>query len=270
VSDAGGFSIRELADHAELDRCVAFQKIIWGPDFAELVPAAILMVATRTGGIVAGAFDDDRTAATGRYADVGSMVGFLFGITGFRDGAPIHWSDMLGVRPDRRGRGIGQALKRFQRDLLLRRGIAAVRWTFDPLDARTAFINFVRLGCTAREYARDLYGAGTSPLHVGLGTDRLIVDWQLDAPAVRQRMDGGRAAATPTPTLPPAHIRVRIPADILALRDAEPARAAEWRLRTRAAFETHLAAGRVVTDFVPDAAGGGSYILVDAASAVDA
>lgn len=249
-------AIRELTAPADLDRCVAFQKTIWGPNFDELVPAAILMVATRTGGIVAGAFEPLPQTPDNDERQPDAMVGFLFGITGYRDGAPIHWSDMLGVRPDRRGHGIGQSLKRFQRDLLLRRGVRHVRWTFDPLDARNAFINFVRLGCTAREYARDLYGPGTSPLHVGLGTDRLIVDWPLDSPRVRERM--GRGPRTP----PPADARrIRVPPAIHALRDADPALAAEWRGATRAAFEAALAEGLTVVDFDPDDDGGGSYVL---------
>lgn len=178
MSDDAGFSIRTLSDFEELERAVAFQHLIWGPGFTEAVPAAILVVANHTGGIVAGAFDD-----------AGKLAGFLFGITGFRDGQPLHWSDMLGVRTDMRSRGVGQALKRYQRDVLLDRGVRLVRWTFDPLEARNAFLNFAKLGCTAREYVRDCYGMSTSPLHAGLGTDRLIVDWQLDSAAVRQRMD---------------------------------------------------------------------------------
>jgi predicted GNAT superfamily acetyltransferase len=178
VSDDAGFTIRDLTDFADLERAADFQQIIWGPNFADAVPAVMLTVANHTGGIIAAAFDDRD-----------GMAGLIFGITGFVDGRPLHWSDMLGVRPDMRGRGVGQALKRYQRAVLLRRGVSLVRWTFDPLEARNAFINFEKLGCTARTYVRDCYGQSTSPLHAGLGTDRLIVDWQLDSLVVRQRME---------------------------------------------------------------------------------
>jgi predicted GNAT superfamily acetyltransferase len=266
VSAGAGFSIRPVSDFEELERAVAFQHLIWGPGFTEAVPAAILVVANHTGGIVAGAFDD-----------AGDLVGFLFGITGFRDGQPLHWSDMLGVRPDMRSRGVGQALKRYQRDVLLDRGVRLVRWTFDPLEARNAFLNFAKLGCTAREYVRDCYGMSTSPLHIGLGTDRLIVDWQLDSAAVRQRMDGpGHAApiedaavrampvANPAGTGParldldaPA-IRMRIPHSIQDIRDDDARTAREWRATTRAVLESYLGRGYTVTDVVRGSDGASS------------
>lgn len=174
-----GFSIRPLASYAEMKRGVEFQRVIWGTNFTELVPAVMFWAAARTGGIVAGAFDSG-----------GDMLGLLFGFTGWDGTHPVHWSDMLGVHPAARGRGIGLALKRYQRNHLLDAGITHVQWTFDPLVARNAHINFARLGVTAREYIRDCYGASTSPLHQGIGTDRLVAEWRLTSPRVRGRMDG--------------------------------------------------------------------------------
>lgn len=176
-----GFTIRPLADYAEMKRAVEFQRVIWGSNFSELVPAVIFWAAARTGGIIAGAFDAS-----------GEMSGLVFGITGWDGSRPIHWSDMLGVHPAARGRGLGLALKRYQRERLLETGVTRVNWTFDPLEARNAHINFARLGVTAREYIRDAYGASTSPLHRGIGTDRLVAEWHLDSGRVRRRM-GERA-----------------------------------------------------------------------------
>jgi predicted GNAT superfamily acetyltransferase len=155
-----GIAVRPLVEFDDLRRCVEFQERIWGAGFNELVPAAILWVAANTGGIVAAAVDDRD-----------DFAGFIFGITGWRDREPIHWSDMLAVRQDLRGRGIGIMLKRYQRDTLLERGVLKATWTFDPLESRNAHLNLTRLGATAREYRRDCYGPGTSPLH-SLGTDR--------------------------------------------------------------------------------------------------
>jgi predicted GNAT superfamily acetyltransferase len=310
--------VRLLHTPAELERCVAFQRLIWGDDFAEVVPAAILMVATRTGGVVAGAFDAPgqaadsdadalHSAAPGEFRGGngdgdgdGDMIGFVFGITGFTDGAPLHWSDMLAVHPARRGTGVGRALKQFQRTVLLDRGITHVRWTFDPLEARNAHLNFNRLGVTAREYVRDLYGASTSPLHRGLPTDRLIVDWQLDGARVRQRMDGAgpgadaaaRALADPaadpsagagTPSaeaqtgtprsmvvnlpgaplrldLDDSTIRIRIPGDVQRLKAADIEAARAWRAATRAAFEHYFARGYTAVSVEGDG-DGAAYLL---------
>jgi predicted GNAT superfamily acetyltransferase len=168
-----------LTDFGEMKRAVEFQRLIWGASFSELVPAVVMWFASRTGGVIIGAFDGDE------------MVGLLFGMTGWDGTRPLHWSDMLAVLPSHRGRGVGLALKRFQRERLLENGVTRVNWTFDPLEARNAHLNFARLGVTSHEYIRDCYGISDSPLHQGIGTDRLVVTWDLDSPRVRGRMEGG-------------------------------------------------------------------------------
>lgn len=259
---AAPHSIRLLAGFAEMGPCLEIQRLIWGQNFAELVPPTILWIAARTGGIVAGAFDQDR------------MIGFLFGISGFHDRQPTHWSDMLAVHPDARGRGIGRALKRFQRDTLIARGIHHVAWTFDPLESRNAWLNFARLGITAREYIRDCYGTSNSPLHAGLSTDRLVADWQLTSPRVRGRMDRDVAPPPAAPDAPAANdhatvrtdldaarIRIVIPADIQSLKAADPGAATRWRGTTREAFEAYLARGYEVTELVRESPDRSAYLL---------
>ena len=118
-------TIRPLETRAEHEACVALQRDIWGQDFADVVPATILMVSQQVGGVASGAFD-----ARGR------LIGFVFGISGVRNRVTAHWSDMLAVRPEARGRGLGRRLKLHQRELLLAVGIERVYWTFDPLVAR--------------------------------------------------------------------------------------------------------------------------------------
>ncbi|CAN5630801.1 hypothetical protein BH23GEM9_BH23GEM9_05510 [soil metagenome] len=258
--------IREIVTHEERSRCVAFQKGIWGEQFAEIVPAAILWVASRTGGIVAGAFDPDDT-----------MVGFLFGLSGWVAGEPVHWSDMLAVLPAARGRSIGGQLKQYQRTILLNRGIPEVTWTFDPLESRNAYLNFAHLGVTTREYVSECYGPSSSPLHSGLGTDRLVARWVLGSDRVRQRMDEGlrprvsadhRAAPVINDGLSPPRLdldepvlRLRIPADIQALKLRDAVAAAVWREHTRAAFESCFARGYEAVELIREDAEFSSYLL---------
>ena len=75
-------------------------------------------------------------------------------------------------------------LKLFQRDEALLRDIRLIRWTFDPLELRNAHFNLNRLGAICRKYLPNLYGQTTSPLHRGLPTDRLVVEWHLDSARV--------------------------------------------------------------------------------------
>lgn len=175
--EEGGFEIRPLRTLDELRRCVALQEVVWGDGFSERVPTAILNVARRLGGVVSGAFDRE-----------GELAGFVFGLTGIEGGEPVHWSDMLAVRPEHRNAGLGTRLKLHQRRQLLDAGIRKIYWTFDPLESRNAYLNLVHLGAVAREYVVDMYGGSSSPLHAGLGTDRLVAVWLLDSPRVEERV----------------------------------------------------------------------------------
>ena len=245
-------TIRPLRDHAEMEACVRLQRTTWGADFQETVPAAILWVAQETGGVASGAFAPD-----------GTLLGFVFGISGVRGGALVHWSDMLAVHPDARGLGLGVALKLHQRELLLERGIEVVHWTFDPLEARNAHINFRRLGIVAREYLRDVYGETGSDLHAGLGTDRLLAEWRLGAPRVIARLAGARPES-----LPADAARIAVPLDIQSLKRIDPAGARELRTLTREAFEEYLGRGWIVAD-AERRADSLQYLLVPAGAITD-
>ena len=224
--------IRPLANRSEMEQCVELQRTTWGPDFNETVPPAILWVAQETGGVASGAFTPD-----------GRLLGFVFGVSGVRDRRLVHWSDMLAVHPEARGMGLGVALKLHQRELLLERGIEVVHWTFEPLEARNAWLNFRRLGIVVREYMRDVYGDTGSDLHAGIGTDRLLAEWHIGSPRVAARVDG-RPELTPMDGAE----RITVPADIQALKRSSPAAARELRAATRAAFEDYLGRGWVVVD----------------------
>jgi predicted GNAT superfamily acetyltransferase len=165
---ADEFTIRPLESHDDFLQCVALQHETWGADFVDSVPPSILQVCQKVGGVAAGAFDGE-----------GRLVGFVFGLSGVRHGRLAHWSDMLAVREELRGRGLGQRLKAFQLSLLLERGIEVAYWTYDPLEAGNANININRLAAFPVEYVPDMYGEATSTLHAGLSTDRFVVEWWL-------------------------------------------------------------------------------------------
>ena len=243
--------IRELQSEAEYQQCVALQRATWGDNFSELVPAAILKVSQYMGGVAAGAFNAD-----------GQLLGFVFGVTGIEPAGdtvvPVHWSDMLAVREDARNQGIGERLKRYQREVLLGRGVRTIYWTFDPLDAKNAYMNFVRLGVHAREYRVDMYGSQTdSPLHHGIGTDRLIVIWATESARVMKRLAREPIEVRRSDT------EIEIPLNIHALKETDPQAARAWRERTRAGFHKYLQRGYVVADFVREETRG-VYVLLPA------
>lgn len=255
--------VRPFETLDELRDCVRLQEETWGVGFAERVPVSVLKVAARLGGLTAGAWDPD-----------GRLVGFVFGLTGVEDGRPVHWSDMLAVRRGLRDEGVGRLLKAFQREHCLAHGVLRCYWTFDPLEARNAFLNLGKLGAVAREYARDMYGRSDSPLHRGIGTDRFVALWRLDAPRVARRMAGEEAPPGPEAGagLPHAFgVEVRgdglpapgdvdvpdaprflvpVPASIQEVKAADPGLAGAWRAATRAALEGPLREGWEVRELL--------------------
>lgn len=246
--------IRPLTSQADLRACVEMQREIWGDDFADIVPSSILKIATHVGGIAAGAFDPG-----------GTMLGFVFGITGVEpDGSAIaHWSHMLGVSANAQRQGIGRALKEYQRSELRKIGVATMYWTFDPLVARNAHFNFNVLGVRAKTYVAHMYGEGTSPLHRGIGTDRLVVSWPVAMESVNgQAVSGKSRSPAAAPKGGGDEVRIQVPEDIGALQKTEMGAAQQWRERTRDAFQRALADGYSISGFELDAAShSGSYVL---------
>ena len=98
------------------------------------MPAPILAITIKRGGILIGAFDGDR------------MVAFVYSIPGLKNGKPMHWSHMLGVVDEYRNAGLGRELKLLQRERALALGIDLIEWTYDPMQATNAHLNFARLG----------------------------------------------------------------------------------------------------------------------------
>src|SRR3982074_1958873 len=78
--------------------------------------------------------------------------------------------------------GIGSELKLAQRSDAQRLGYPLVSWTFDPLEARNAYINLHRLGCIARLYDRNHYGEMEDELNRGLPSDRLEGEGWVEKP----------------------------------------------------------------------------------------
>jgi predicted GNAT superfamily acetyltransferase len=217
--------IRELGTHEELREVVALQKTIWGFEDADLLPFRMLVVATKIGGQLLGAFDGDR------------MIAFCLAIPGLKeDGKPYLHSHMLGVLGEYRNHGVGRQLKLRQRDDALARGIGLIEWTFDPLEIKNAHFNVERLGAIVRRYLRNQYGASSSPLHGGLPTDRLVAEWWIRRP--RKTADVVE--------------RISIPADIPA--DTTEARSLQSSLADQ--FESCFGRGLAVIGME-----GNSYLL---------
>ena len=159
---------RDLHTADEFRQVMDLEAQVWGfTDLNDMVTLPVFTITVKRGAILIGAYDErDR------------MVGFVYSIVGMKPGRQVlQWSHMLGVLPEYRNSGLGRALKLAQRDKALAQGYELIEWTYDPLQAMNAHLNFTKLGVVAEEYHRNVYGESTSVLHKGTPTDRLVAQW---------------------------------------------------------------------------------------------
>jgi predicted GNAT superfamily acetyltransferase len=252
--------VRLVRSHGEFAACEAMSREIWGAAERNIVPRELLLTMQQNGGLVHGAFRAD-----------GRLVGFCFAFLGMRNGQLRLCSHQLGVIPQFRGSGIGIALKQAQQQDALRLGYELVTWTFDPLEARNAYINLHRLGCIARVYDRNHYGAMEDDLNRGLPSDRFEAEWWLRKPKLPAASAGEplvllRVGADGEPIRearelsPEMAVLIGVPPDFQAVKRASPELALRWRMESRAAFEAALDAGLIAIDFRRD----GGYVMARA------
>ena len=215
--------IRQLYRLDEFRDVLRLQQEIWSFPDIELLPLRFLVVVSRVGGHVFGAYHGDE------------MIAFCFAIPGIKPGnAPYLHSHMLGVQPGYRDTGIGRKLKLRQREEALARGITLIEWTFDPMELKNAYLNIVKLGAIVRRYSENQYGLTASPLHGGLPTDRCYAEWWL----ADERAKGHHIVE-----------RISYPADIARIRSEDNARAREIQQANAAKFQSAFASGLAVTGF---------------------
>lgn len=237
--------MRELSGLAELALTPPLARAIWG-DTDRPEDAVLLHVVQHIGGLVAGAFDSQ-----------GTLQAYLVGLPTSEAG--VQHSHRLGVHPGARRQGLGERLKRFQRDWCLARSVREVRWTFDPLLLANAHLNIHRLGATVHTLLPDYYGA-MSGINAGLPSDRFEACWQLGSERVEQHLKGQpETQSWPTaPALHPLHARwpadladavaVEVPRDFAVLRRDDPELALDWRLKARERITALFGLGYTLTD----------------------
>ena len=259
---------RDITKSSELREVEHLQKVVWSVNDIDVLPALAMKPLVEVGGILIGAFLDDK------------MIGFVLGFPGRHGNQHIIHSDMLAVLPQYRSFGLGLRLKLAQRERALASGIETITWTFDPMRAINANLNFARLGVTSNRYEIDYYGETSSVLH-RLGTDRLWVTWALNSERTVARIktnsptemtfaaDAVSLVTVGEDQQPVSKddwsselALIEIPTTLDELLKMQPALAADWRMATRHAFTQAISAGYIVEDFVLDKpARKGTYLL---------
>jgi predicted GNAT superfamily acetyltransferase len=241
----GDIVVRRCVGIDESRMCLDLQKEVWGFSDIELVPLRLFVVAEKVGGQVIGAFKGDE------------MIAFALAIPGNRNGHLYLHSHMLAVRESYRDRGLGRAVKLFQREDALARGIDLIEWTFDPLEIKNASLNLEKLGAVARRYNINQYGITTSPLQGGLPTDRLVAEWWLRSRRVESVLETGKH--------PPvnAEVRVGIPAQIYDWKANPDTRQLAMNIQalSREVFLKSFADGLSCLGYERDQHGAGQFLL---------
>src|SRR5215207_3313371 len=249
TGEKDGVTIRECTTVEEFDQCVRLQREAFGLPDLELSPRRHLIVARSAGGFTLGAFDGGR------------IVGFVLNQIAVREspatgaGEAAGYSHMMAVARDYQNRGVGARLKWAQRARVVAEGRRFIRWTWDPVQARNAHFNLNRLGVVVRRYAENYYGTDYSTVTgrfaepLGLDSDRLVAEWELDSPRVEALARG----EAPGPQGEP-EAAVAIPANWGALVGEDPAAARAELLRVREEFRAAFAAGLVCAGFERDPA----------------
>ena len=268
---------RALTSLDDFAAVVQLERDIWGPGYDEVVPVPILAVTVKRGGILIGAFDRER------------MAGFVYSLPGLKHGKPTQWSHMLGVIPEFRSGGLGKRLKALQRERAIAMGLDLIEWTYDPMQAMNAHLNFAKLGVVVEEYEENVYGVSHSPLHGGNPTDRFVAEWHIREPHVERRLSPGGltirthevAEAVRINRAQPAgdfhdcaavdlavaarRAIVEIPMGFTEMLARAPELALDWRMQTRRIFTTYFARGYRAVDFMLDRPRRvGGYLLVSA------
>ncbi|HEX8734919.1 MAG TPA: GNAT family N-acetyltransferase [Pyrinomonadaceae bacterium] len=231
--------IREVTTVEELAGCVALQKEVFALPDLEISPVRHLIVTRHAGGSTLGAFAD------------GKLVGFVLSVPMFRGEERAFYSHMTAVRQEFQNLRVGARLKWAQRARALREGVNYIKWTYQPVQARNAFFNLERLGVTVKTYMPNFYGTDYSTSAaaaqgeiIGLDSDRLYADWQLDSPKVVALSKGEKFVETGKPAL-----TIEIPNGWNNLVAANPEKAVAEQTRIKEEFQKAFSEGLICKGF---------------------
>jgi predicted GNAT superfamily acetyltransferase len=217
--------LTSLADQ-ELGRMI-FDKT-WAMDAGTEITPNLLQAMIHSGAYLSGAFID------------GECVGAAFAFPATSGGLHLH-SHMTAVLDIFRDKGIGYTLKVDQYKWAKQNNYKEITWTFDPLVARNAKLNILKLGVDISAYYPNFYGDMPDELNAGDESDRVMASLKVvgDVPTPRTAISAPDKSA----------VLIAIPSDIVAIRGKDLAENLRWRRSVRDEFVGVLARGGKVIGF---------------------
>jgi predicted GNAT superfamily acetyltransferase len=200
----------------------------WAMDSGTEITPNLLQAMVHSGAYLSGAFVD------------GNCVGAAFAFPATTGGLHLH-SHMTAVLDNFRDKGIGYALKVDQYKWAKQNNYKGITWTFDPLVARNAKLNILKLGVDISAYYPNFYGDMPDELNAGDESDRVMASLKVvgDLPTPRTVISAPDKSA----------VLIAIPSDIVAIRGKDLAENLKWRRSVRDEFVGVLARGGKVIGF---------------------
>jgi predicted GNAT superfamily acetyltransferase len=225
---SSNISIRPLSSLPDQDLGRMIFDKTWAMDAGTEITPNLLQAMIHSGAYLSGAFVDS------------NCVGAAFAFPATTGGLHLH-SHMTAVLDSFRDKGIGHALKVDQYKWAKQNNYKEITWTFDPLVARNAKLNILKLGVDISAYYPNFYGDMPDELNAGDESDRVMASLKVvgDVPTPR--------AAISTPDK--SAVLIAIPDDIVAIRGKDLAENLRWRRSVRDEFVSALARGGKVIGF---------------------
>ncbi len=253
---------REIVDFAEYSILEDIQRDAWKMPDSELVPKRLIYATRKSGGVVIGAYLEDK------------IIGYTWGWIGNKEPFGIFiYSHHNAVREKYRNLGIGFQLKLEQRKWALKQGYELINWTFDPLQSKNAYLNLHKLGATCNTYYIRYWGEMIDALNVGMETDRLYCNWNLDSSHVKNYLikkyrdftdivDNENHLVMKTIEkgnyiqimdvkleMDESILAIEIPSNIARYMENNKTLAIDWRNKSRTAFRNYFNKGYTIIDF---------------------
>ena len=200
----------------------------WGLDAGTEITPNLLQAMVHSGAYLSGAFIDEK------------CVGAAFAFPATNEGLHLH-SHMTAVLDKYRDQGIGYALKIDQWQWAKKNNYKEITWTFDPLVARNAKLNLIKLGVDISAYYPNFYGDMPDALNAGDESDRVMASWKVagDQPVAKSVITNPDKADT----------LIKIPEDIVTIRSEDISENLKWRHKVREEFMRAFEKGGKVVGF---------------------
>jgi predicted GNAT superfamily acetyltransferase len=200
----------------------------WAMDSGTEITPNLLQAMVHSGAYLSGAFIDEK------------CVGAAFAFPATTEGLHLH-SHMTAVLDEYRDKGIGFSLKIDQWQWAKKNNYKEITWTFDPLVARNAKLNLIKLGVNISAYYPNFYGDMPDALNAGDESDRVMASWKVagDQPVAKSVITNPDKADT----------LIKIPEDIVAIRSEDISENLKWRHKVREEFMRAFEKGGKVVGF---------------------